>query len=261
MRANTPPPKTNTPAGNPNRTQSEPRRGAMPGRAARTGMGVYFDPGGEPPARGAMDARKQPPRRAASRRKKRPAAGAHTVKQARDALLTAALLIAFAVFAYLGGEALVTEKANDKGPLTIVSLSSPQAERAASDVPAMTPDAPEAESTPEATTASVADAAPVTAQPAAVLTPPRKAMAAAEPTAMSIADAAAVTAKPTAIPTPPRKAAATPAVAEARVWMPKSGARYHANPDCSGMQDPLEATVAEAKQQGLTPCKRCNPPE
>jgi len=48
---------------------------------------------------------------------------------------------------------------------------------------------------------------------------------------------------------------------EVRVWLPKSGQRYHISPACSGMRDAIEAPLAQAKAQGYTPCKRCHPPE
>lgn len=45
------------------------------------------------------------------------------------------------------------------------------------------------------------------------------------------------------------------------VFIPASGSRYHALATCSGMIEPREVTLSVAKAQGLTPCKRCNPPE
>lgn len=35
------------------------------------------------------------------------------------------------------------------------------------------------------------------------------------------------------------------------------GSKYHRDPSCSNIQDPVELTVADAEAQGYTPCKRC----
>lgn len=59
----------------------------------------------------------------------------------------------------------------------------------------------------------------------------------------------------------PHTTAAPSVQEEVRVWLPKSGQRYHAHPACSGMRDAVEAPLAQAKAQGYTPCKRCHPPE
>lgn len=45
------------------------------------------------------------------------------------------------------------------------------------------------------------------------------------------------------------------------VWIPNSGSRYHLTATCSGMKDAREVALAEAREEGFTPCKRCNPPE
>lgn len=54
---------------------------------------------------------------------------------------------------------------------------------------------------------------------------------------------------------------------EAAVLVPKDGmvyvtgsgegSKYHCDPSCSNIQDPVELTLAEAEAQGYTPCKRC----
>lgn len=43
----------------------------------------------------------------------------------------------------------------------------------------------------------------------------------------------------------------------AKVWIPKSGTKYHKISDCSGMKNPSQVTKAEAERRGYTPCKRC----
>jgi len=42
-----------------------------------------------------------------------------------------------------------------------------------------------------------------------------------------------------------------------RVWISRTGRRYHTMPDCSGMQTAREVTLAEALSKGLTPCRDC----
>lgn len=44
---------------------------------------------------------------------------------------------------------------------------------------------------------------------------------------------------------------------EEMVWIPRSGSRYHSNPECSGMKDPQEVPLSEAEAQGYTPCQKC----
>ncbi len=41
------------------------------------------------------------------------------------------------------------------------------------------------------------------------------------------------------------------------VWIPQSGSKYHCNPDCSGMENPVQVSVSEAEEMGYTPCKKC----
>lgn len=69
----------------------------------------------------------------------------------------------------------------------------------------------------------------------------------------------------TQAPTPTARPAQTTVPAarpqdNAAVYLPKSGTRYHASAQCSGMKDAAEATLADAIDQGYLPCKRCNPP-
>lgn len=86
----------------------------------------------------------------------------------------------------------------------------------------------------------------------------------AEPTATPTAEPTATpTAEPTATPTvePTAEPAAEPApVAEEsqeKVWISKTGKRYHSNPSCSGMKSPREITLEEAKRRNLNPCQNC----
>ena len=35
------------------------------------------------------------------------------------------------------------------------------------------------------------------------------------------------------------------------------GTKYHSNPDCSGMEDPIQVTIEAAKADGFTLCQKC----
>lgn len=45
------------------------------------------------------------------------------------------------------------------------------------------------------------------------------------------------------------------------VFYSANGSRYHLTATCSGMKEAKEADLSQAKAWGLTPCKRCDPPE
>lgn len=55
-------------------------------------------------------------------------------------------------------------------------------------------------------------------------------------------------------------AGAVQASDESLVWIPKSGSKYHATSTCSGMKNPVQVTLSEAKDGGYEPCKKCHPP-
>lgn len=69
------------------------------------------------------------------------------------------------------------------------------------------------------------------------------------------------TASPTPKPTPnptfkPTSDPATPQ--SGTVWIPTNGGtKYHSKSTCSGMNDPQQVTVEEAKSLGFEPCKKC----
>lgn len=44
---------------------------------------------------------------------------------------------------------------------------------------------------------------------------------------------------------------------QTRVWIPRSGKKYHSNPNCSKMKNPSEVSIDEAISRGYTPCKKC----
>lgn len=41
------------------------------------------------------------------------------------------------------------------------------------------------------------------------------------------------------------------------VWIPRTGSKYHTNPNCSGMIAPAYVTIGEARNRGFTPCSKC----
>ena len=65
--------------------------------------------------------------------------------------------------------------------------------------------------------------------------------------------------KPTATvskaPTPQKPVTTTPQ--SQTVWISQTGKKYHSNPDCSNMKNPIKTTLEKAKAAGRTPCKKC----
>lgn len=43
----------------------------------------------------------------------------------------------------------------------------------------------------------------------------------------------------------------------ATVWLSRTGTKYHSNPSCSNMKNPIEATEDEAIAAGRTACSKC----
>lgn len=41
------------------------------------------------------------------------------------------------------------------------------------------------------------------------------------------------------------------------VWIPKTGTKYHSNPECSNIKNPTQVTKEDAIARGYTPCKKC----
>lgn len=41
------------------------------------------------------------------------------------------------------------------------------------------------------------------------------------------------------------------------VWVSGSGKKYHSKSTCSGMKNPRQISIADAKKRGYTPCKKC----
>lgn len=44
---------------------------------------------------------------------------------------------------------------------------------------------------------------------------------------------------------------------ETMVWIPKSGSKYHSDPECSNMKDSAQVSLSQAESMGYTPCKKC----
>lgn len=41
------------------------------------------------------------------------------------------------------------------------------------------------------------------------------------------------------------------------VYIPKTGKKYHSNPNCSNMKNPRQVSITEAKRRHYEPCKKC----
>lgn len=41
------------------------------------------------------------------------------------------------------------------------------------------------------------------------------------------------------------------------VYIPKTGKKYHSNPNCSNMKNPRQVSLSDAKSKGYTACKKC----
>ena len=48
-----------------------------------------------------------------------------------------------------------------------------------------------------------------------------------------------------------------PEEGETKVWISETGTKYHSDPACSGMENPVQKTKSEAESDGLTPCQNC----
>lgn len=44
---------------------------------------------------------------------------------------------------------------------------------------------------------------------------------------------------------------------EEKVWISKTGKKYHSNPNCGNMKNPSQVTITQAKEQNRTPCSNC----
>ena len=51
--------------------------------------------------------------------------------------------------------------------------------------------------------------------------------------------------------------ATAPPAASGKVWVTKTGKKYHSNPNCSQMKSPVEMDLLEAIEKGYEPCGKC----
>lgn len=97
----------------------------------------------------------------------------------------------------------------------------------------------------------------------------------AEPTVSSSDESTSPTVKPTAKPTPEPTPEATPeptpeptpkptpepteepAVQGGTVWLSRTGKKYHCDPNCGNMKNPIKSTLDEAIASGREPCEKC----
>ncbi len=175
-------------------------------------------------------------------------------KKKQQVMNAAVLMPTLALFAALGVflndsyfERNLGAPAQTPLPPAVTELATPTAAPEETAIPA----APE--------TTAPTNAAAVAPVPVVTATPTARATTAQRPTA--IIATLAWPPPATETPAPTEAATAVPMPEEVRVFIPQSGARYHKTATCSSMVDPTEVTLQEARDQGFTPCKRCNPPE
>ena len=53
------------------------------------------------------------------------------------------------------------------------------------------------------------------------------------------------------------QAPSTPQTDAATVWIPRTGSKYHSNPNCSNMKSPSAVTIDQAMAWGYDRCKKC----
>ena len=58
-------------------------------------------------------------------------------------------------------------------------------------------------------------------------------------------------------PQPDPEETEEPQSQETMVWIPKSGSKYHSDPECSSMKEPAQVSLSQAESMGYTPCKKC----
>ena len=145
-------------------------------------------------------------------------------------ILTAVL----SVYLILGIVGVATNPVDDEKPSSSYVTSSP--------TPAPT-ESPEllASPSPEATVSP-------TAEPTAEPTPGQTPKPTSEPTP-----------EPTEKPTPEPTAEPTeePSTQSETVWLSRYGDKYHCDPNCGNMKNPIESTLDEAIASGREPCEKC----
>ena len=165
----------------------------------------------------------------------------HSPRWAKGAVLTAAFLVVLAAASGPSDKAM--ESANPESVLTETTAT-----------PAVTPEATATPSpTPSPTPAPTPTATPtLTPVPTEVPTPaPTEAPAASETQAAGDTGAAAASES--------SAASSYTAPQSGTVYIAGSGKgkKYHSDPNCSNMNDPVPLTQAEAEARNYTPCKKC----
>ena len=81
-----------------------------------------------------------------------------------------------------------------------------------------------------------------------------------ETVGLVVAAPAATTAAAAAVPavaTTPAVTKSQPASSGGVVWVPRTGSKYHRNPNCSNMRSPSQMSEIDAINAGYSPCKKC----
>ncbi len=74
----------------------------------------------------------------------------------------------------------------------------------------------------------------------------------------TLTSAKSASSKPATVTSKPATVTSKPAeTTNSKVWISKSGKKYHAYAGCSNMKNPTQVTKSEAEQKGLTPCSKC----
>lgn len=107
--------------------------------------------------------------------------------------------------------------------------------------------------TPQPTATPTATPSP-TPQPTETPSPKPTATPTAKPTPTPTT---APTPEPTPEPTPKPTDTPVPDQVGGEVWIPKTGHKYHSNPNCSNMKNPSKVTRSQAEAWGYDACKKC----
>ena len=103
----------------------------------------------------------------------------------------------------------------------------------------------------------VNDAAVIVTKQEAEITTSSPSLQTTEATTRSTTVTAAITDDDTEVPATLEPESSEEHVTMVWITSTGNGKRYHNNPDCSNMRDPLHVPIDEAIDQGLTPCKKC----
>lgn len=164
---------------------------------------------------------------------------------ARGAILAAAFLV---VLAAASGPSDKTTATTAPQSATVEATATPASTPAATATPSPTP-VPTPTATPEPTpTATPVPTEAPTPVPTEV---PAPASSVSETQAAGDAGAAAQPESSSAV------TYTAPQSGTVYVAGSGNGKKYHSNPNCSNMNDPVPLTQAEAEARGYTPCKKC----